>query len=35
MKDAEAFVTGLAEHGLLLVSDQPFTQEKRLSAEAK
>jgi hypothetical protein len=35
MKDAEAFVTGLAEHGLLLVSDQPFTQAKRLSAEAK
>lgn len=35
MKDAEAFVAGLAEHGLLLISDQPFAQAKSLSAEAK
>jgi hypothetical protein len=35
MKDAETFVTGLAEHGLLLISDQPFAPAKRLSAEAK
>jgi hypothetical protein len=25
--DAEQFVTALAEHGILLVSDKPFTQE--------
>jgi len=29
MEDAEAFVRELAGHGILLVSDQPFSQETR------
>jgi hypothetical protein len=32
LKDAEGFVAGLAEHGLLLVSDQPIPRAKMAGA---
>ena len=34
LKDAQAFVDRLAEHGLLLVSDQPIPQSNSLSRGA-
>jgi hypothetical protein len=35
LKDAEGFVEELAEHGLLIVSDQPIAPPKTFAAEAK
>jgi hypothetical protein len=34
MKDAEAIVEGLADHGLLLLSDQPLTEPESSRREA-
>jgi hypothetical protein len=35
LKDAEDIVAGLAEHGLLVLSDQPIAQSTRLPGETK
>jgi len=35
LNDAENLVAGLAEHGLLVFSDQPITQSTRLPEETK
>jgi hypothetical protein len=35
LKDAEALVEGLAEHGILLLSDQPIARAASTSAETR